>query len=84
MGGVSSPADPFPAPSPAPDLPAAAHRALFSDRRGSGLRATWHAERDLVVVSLWHGNVCAATVQLDPAEAARLGAFLQLRPEGGG
>ena len=33
-----------------------------SDRRA--LRVTWHPERDVVVLSLWRDNVCAATFRL--------------------
>lgn len=51
-------------------------RTLFVDERGSGMRVTWHAERGFVVLSLWHGDVCAATFRLQADEAARLAAFI--------
>jgi hypothetical protein len=51
-------------------------RALFSDERGTGLRATWHPERDLAVLSLWRDDVCVGTFRLTRADAARLVAFL--------
>lgn len=39
---------------------------IFLDARGDGraLRATWHQESDLVVLSLWRDNVCAGTFRL--------------------
>jgi hypothetical protein len=37
-----------------------------------GMRVTWHHERGVVVVSLWRGNTCAATLQLAPHEVPRL------------
>ena len=51
-------------------------RELFVDARGSALRASWHEEHGVAVVSLWHDDVCVGTVQLDPADAARLAQFL--------
>jgi hypothetical protein len=56
--------------------PEPARRALFTDARGAGMRVTWHAEHHLVVLSLWHGEVCAATFRMPPAEAARLAGFI--------
>jgi hypothetical protein len=53
-----------------------ARRALFVDERGAGLRATWHAEAGLVVVSVWREDVCVATVHLDVDDVGRLAAFL--------
>ncbi|MGH9157907.1 MAG: hypothetical protein ACRD1K_19200 [Acidimicrobiales bacterium] len=50
---------------------------LFSDGRGAALRATWHAEAGLVVLSVWRGDNCVGTVRLTPAEADRLGSFLR-------
>lgn len=51
-------------------------RTLFVDERGAGLRVTWHADRGFVVLSLWHDDVCAATVRLPTDEAARLASFI--------
>lgn len=51
-------------------------RELFVDARGSGLRASWHREEGLAVISLWHGDLCVGTVQLDPQDSARLAQFL--------
>jgi hypothetical protein len=51
-------------------------RALFTDARGAGLRVTWHAERDLVVLSLWREDRCVGTFRMPVAEAGRLATFL--------
>lgn len=51
-------------------------RELFVDERGSALSASWHEERGMVVVSLWHGDLCVGTVHLDAADSARLAQFL--------
>ncbi|MBA2530086.1 MAG: hypothetical protein H0V19_09055 [Euzebyales bacterium] len=51
-------------------------RELFPDPRGVGLRATWHGERELVVLSLWREDSCIGTVRLGPDEATRLATFL--------
>ena len=60
----------------------------FVDERGNALRATWHADAGVVVVSLWHESACVGTVRLDAADTARLAALLsaavmeQLQPSG--
>lgn len=43
--------------------------SVFVDARGDdrALRLTWHPEADLVVLSLWRGNVCAGSFRL-PAD----------------
>ncbi|MGH3665479.1 MAG: hypothetical protein ACRDU8_05230 [Egibacteraceae bacterium] len=51
-------------------------RELFTDARGVGLRVTWHAEREIVVLSLWHSDVCVGTFRLPLADTARLASFL--------
>lgn len=53
-----------------------ARRALFADARGAGLRATWHAEHDVVVLSLWRDERCTGTIRLTPAQSADLAGFL--------
>lgn len=53
-----------------------ARRELFVDGRGSAMRATWHEEEGLAVISLWHGDRCVGTVRLDPQDSARLAQFL--------
>lgn len=50
-------------------------RALFSDGR-RGMRASWHADRGLVVLSLWQEDLCVGTFMLPPEQARRLAAFL--------
>ena len=49
---------------------------LFGDARGRGLRLTWHPDLSLFVLSLWEGERCTGTIQLVPAQAARLVAVL--------
>jgi hypothetical protein len=49
---------------------------VLVDERGVSLRLTWHAERDQVVLSLWHDGVCAASFRLPVEEAPRLAGFL--------
>lgn len=57
-------------------------RAVFADARGHGLRATWHAERDEVVLSLWRDDVCTGTFRLPGSEVARLAEFLDAHAAG--
>ncbi|HEY8525480.1 MAG TPA: hypothetical protein VIL48_10980 [Acidimicrobiales bacterium] len=47
------------------------HRVFLEDarRNGSYLRATWHPERRIFVLSTWDGEVCTGAVRL-PAPAA--------------
>ena len=60
---------------PAP-LPAAA--SIFLDARGAdrALRVSWHSEADLVVLSMWRGNVCVGSFRLAIDEVPDLIAFL--------
>jgi hypothetical protein len=51
-------------------------RALFVDERGMGLRATWHAERGIVNLSVWRDDRCVETFWLSMADAGRLASFL--------
>lgn len=45
----------------------------FADARdGRALRVSWHAEQGVVILSTWRDDSCVASVQLEPAEAARL------------
>jgi hypothetical protein len=48
--------------------------SVFLDARGSGraLRVSWHTEAGLVVLSLWHGNVCSGTFRLSVDEVPEL------------
>ena len=52
---------------PVTPLPSAGE--VFLDARGDGraLRLSWHAEVDVVVLSLWRGGSCTGTFRL-PAE----------------
>ena len=49
---------------PVAPLPAAGE--VFLDSRGSGraLRVSWHAEADVVVLSLWSGGTCTGSFRL--------------------
>jgi hypothetical protein len=53
--------------------------SIFLDARGSdrALRISWHAEADLVVLSLWRDNVCAASFRLSVDEVPELIAMLR-------
>ncbi len=47
---------------------------VVPDVRGEGraLRTTWHHEAGCVVLSVWRGNVCTATVRLAPEDVPAL------------
>jgi hypothetical protein len=47
---------------------------VFLDARGSGraLRVTWHAEADVIVLSLWHGGTCTGSFRLPAADVPDL------------
>jgi hypothetical protein len=49
---------------------------VFVDERGVGLRLTWHPERELVVLSVWHDRLCTASFRFPVEELPRLGGFL--------
>lgn len=53
--------------------------AVFSDLRSDGrsLRATWHQEQQVVVLSLWRNNVCISTFRLAADEVPDLIAMLR-------
>jgi hypothetical protein len=48
--------------------------SIFLDARGDdrALRISWHSEADLVVLSLWRDNVCAASFRLSVDEVPDL------------
>ena len=50
------------------------HRVFIEDarRNGSYLRATWHPERRIFVLSTWYGEVCTGAIRLPAAEAVEL------------
>jgi hypothetical protein len=49
---------------------------LLVDARGSAMRATWHDDDAVLVLSVWHDGVCTGSVRLPPDEVARLGRYL--------
>jgi hypothetical protein len=49
---------------------------MFLDERGTGLRVTWHPERDLVVLSVWQGDGCVGTFRLPVQDIPRLSGLL--------
>lgn len=53
--------------------------SIFLDVRGDdrALRVSWHSEADLVVLSLWRDNLCAASFRLSVDEVPELVAMLQ-------
>ena len=52
---------------------------VLPDVRGDGrvLRATWHQEHEVVVLSLWRNNVCVSTFRLAADEVPDLIALLR-------
>ena len=64
----------MPAARPLPEL-----GSIHLDARGAdrALRVSWHSEADLVVLSLWRENVCAATFRLSIGEVPDLIEVLQ-------
>ena len=59
------------------DTPAlSARRDVFLDERGAGLRVTWHPERDLVVLSVWHDDSCVGTFRMPVRDVPRLSGLL--------
>jgi hypothetical protein len=49
---------------------------MFLDERGAGLRVTWHPERDLVVLSVWHDESCVGTFRMPVQDVPRLSTLL--------
>jgi hypothetical protein len=49
---------------------------MFLDERGAALRVTWHPERDLVVLSVWHGDSCVGTFRMPVHDVPRLSGLL--------
>lgn len=54
----------------------ATRRVEVEDGRGTFLRASFHAEDDLVVVSLWRDGLCIGTFRAGPDARRELTAFL--------
>ena len=69
-----------------PPRPIPAAGSIFLDARGGGraLRVTWHAESDLVVLSLWRENVCAGSFRLPADEVPGPGRAAPVRSGRGG
>ena len=44
------------------------------DARGGAraMRVSWHPERGVVVLSIWRGNTCVGTMQVDSTEVPHL------------
>ena len=53
--------------NPVTPLPAAGEVFLDARESGRALRVSWHAEADLVVLSLWTGGTCTGSFRL-PAQ----------------
>jgi hypothetical protein len=53
-----------------------ARRDMFLDERGTGLRVTWHPERDLVVLSVWQEDRCVGTFRMAVQDVPRLSGLL--------
>jgi hypothetical protein len=53
-------------------LPTVGGVFLDARRAGRALRVSWHADAGLVVISLWDGPRCTATVQVRTADVPEL------------
>jgi hypothetical protein len=53
-----------------------ARRDMFLDERGTGLRVSWHPERDLVVLSVWQDDRCVGTFRMSVQDIPRLSGLL--------
>jgi hypothetical protein len=49
---------------------------MFLDERGTGLRVTWHPERDIVVLSVWQEDSCVGTFRMSVQDIPRLSGLL--------
>ena len=49
---------------------------MFLDERGTGLRVSWHPERDLVVLSVWQDDSCVGTFRMPVQDIPRLSGLL--------
>lgn len=52
-----------------------APRMLLPTER-SDLRATWHADRGVLSVTLWRGDVCVGSAHLSAEQSGELAAFI--------
>ena len=48
--------------------------SVFLDARGGdrALRVSWHTEAGVVVLSLWHGNVCSGSFRVGVSDVPEL------------
>jgi hypothetical protein len=51
---------------------AAPRSRWFEDARGRSLKASWHPEAGLVVISLWESDRCIGTFRLPASDAPEL------------
>lgn len=58
----------------APVLALPVQGAMLADQRGGGrwMRATWHGEADVMVLSLWRDTGCVGTIRLERTQIAEL------------
>ncbi len=49
---------------------------MFLDERGTGLRVSWHPERDLVVLSVWQDDRCVGTFRMSVQDVPRFSGLL--------
>jgi hypothetical protein len=49
---------------------------MFLDERGTGLRVSWHPERDLVVLSVWQDDRGVGTFRMSVQDIPRLSGLL--------
>lgn len=54
----------------------------LADPRGRSLKATWHPEAEMVVLSLWEIDRCVGTFQLSAGDAPQLMVLLAEAVEG--
>ena len=57
-----------------PVTPLPATGEVFLDARGAdrALRVSWHAEADVIVLSLWQGGTCTGSFRLPAADVPDL------------
>jgi hypothetical protein len=60
------------------EVRATGRRVLVPDARGIDrfVRATWHADEQLFVISTWDGDICTGAVRVEPGELGDLVALL--------
>ena len=58
------------------ELPVRRDFFVDAQRPGRRMRATWHPAERVAVLSLWQGDTCISTFQLDADDAVRLLALI--------